>query len=94
MEESKIKEKVEKLLVKYMDGTNFEDGYISDLYNVKSLRDDIIKLIEENIKEETTTVNFYDFKETEDSFYQCDKCGCLNILSNAEYCPGCGRKIE
>ncbi len=47
MDEFEIKSKVEQLLFKYMDGGSFEDGYISDLFNVKQLRDDIIKLIKD-----------------------------------------------
>ena len=43
-----IKEQVENMLMKYMDiPETFEEGYISDLFNVVPLRDDIIKLIDD-----------------------------------------------
>lgn len=47
-----IQKDVENLLMNYMDGTHngFEKGYILDLFDVKPLRDDIIKLIKIIIK--------------------------------------------
>ena len=46
-----IKNEVETILWKYMDGENFTDGYIPDLYEVAPLRDDIVKLIQKTIYE-------------------------------------------
>ena len=49
-----IKEKIEEILMEYMDGTynGFDGGNLIDNINVCSLRDDLIKLFQEINKEE------------------------------------------
>ena len=62
-----MKEHVEQLLMIYMDGTfqGFEHGYIPDLFDVEPLRDDIIKLIQRNMKVPRCADNDY---------CKCNKC--------------------
>jgi hypothetical protein len=50
IDEFNIKSKVELILLKYMDGNNFNNGYIPDLYDVRPLRDEIVNLIRQEIK--------------------------------------------
>jgi len=44
-------------------------------------------------KFETTTVEYTGTIKDSFTFYQCDECGNTEVLSGADYCSGCGRKI-
>jgi len=53
------------------------------------------KPLKQNIpkNKKTTTVTYIGMKTDTFTFYQCDDCGCAEVLSNSYYCPNCGKKI-
>jgi len=67
---------------------SYNDDLISYIESVdRILNQDIFR------NKETTSTTYIGTKTDTFTFYQCDDCGCAEVLSNSYYCPNCGKKI-